>query len=1317
MYFSENSYFLDAYQYMKIKPSWVNYLMVPITKKPVTRLVPSLKKLIKSHMLRPVSMQIGEYEKYTNINYYIDMSWYTQMGITKYKLENFSTGKAKKFMDNAIGIANGIPNDTHSRVLMYAINTEKPIPDLFFYKRIFSFYNSIMEGTFPFDYWFIFLYNKDEGKYYKFYEKGQKVDLPRMKSMIMRLNYFDDLVDYDDEEKEKVRKDIIKNVVKHNEDLSRYAPEINTALKAYARVSPDNIVKTDPIKSSSKAVLYHVTRDTDKVEKISERLNRDQHLRVIEKYSAQIVKKNDAIVHTNNPVLRMYDIPKLLENETPEHIYEKRRFDFNEGLEQDITNIFTSLEKKQIPFKVVSLRKDVMRTPVSELNPTIKDRYNIRIADPDGIIHETYIDLPHLTDNGTFLINGRSRILINQMITYPIFFFKPYYGQLSTVYSTLTIMSKAVKAGSYLMIFVGGYKLPMFPICAYKIGFDNLLKLFNIQYYFRDKRPAVDSDNTKTFKIGDNYLTFQFNNEEGQQLVNSFGYALPDIPKDMSESDLKDDEFWRSVVSSMTGTRNSIYILDEVWNNILTPIEVEVLKTHGDPSDLVSIIHYISSKVVQGVVDDRNSLEKQRIRTAEVFAALISKQVNAAYNEYLAKKLGGDENAKFQFNPTKAFSEVITSQNVQLLENINPVEELSMMTRVTPVGIGGIPDKRAITKESMNIHDTYFGNIDPLETPDGPGIGIVQHLSIGTSLASKRGQFAIKDPNMVSGVGMLSASPAMIPFAESCDGNRVLMASGQIKQAIPLLDAEPPCVSTGFDASLVPLLSDDFIKKTKVSGTVANITKDHISILTPDKKIVNVDIKPRLLKSGQGKNGISVFSPTVVSGQIVKKGDVIAEGSGVRDGQIALGVHMLTALMPWKGYNYEDAVVISESAAKKYTSMHILEEFVYIAEDEDVVFIADEGESFKKGDIILSYSNAVYDVESYKRLRTEGGKILNIEIYANIDKIPEKLVPAYDRFKKRFVKSNGKYPQGSFKEKNESFEGILVKFIIQQNFMLMKGDKLNNRFFNKGVVSIIEKDANMPKLPWGDRVDLILNPLGVINRMNLNQVIEMHCTMIGRKLSIMMGTETKERFMDTFSKVITLLDGTQNKQMSKSMISKFKSMSKEEYDKIKNYIYKKKFFPLVFPPFKTPKRSDILKALNVMDLSPRYVLDIPGYGKTKEKVLVGYLYETKLEHLSEKKMASRSTGKYVSRTMAPTQGKKREGGQAVGEWDLYGLLSWDCPICIEEFFGALSSDHATKNELIGDIVNRGSCEFKYPKTNPVRDMMQQYMIAIMLESI
>lgn len=812
-----------------------------------------------------------------------------------------------------------------------------------------------------------------------------------------------------------------------------------------------------------------------------------------------------------------------------------------------------------------------------------------------------------------------------------------------------------------------------------------------------------------TFECGED-------NESAKELIESFNKSLNSLGNDIENIDTK--EYWQKVIEKETGNRNSTYIISNICDNIVTPIEINILQSRGYPTGLYEIIKYICDEIIKGRVDDWNSTENLRVRTAEVFVSLLQKQIFAAANEYTAKLLGGDKDAKLYINPTVVLSEVLNSQNVQQLENINPIEELSMMMKISPIGIGGITKSEAWPKQAMNIHYSYYGNVDPLETPDSENIGILQHLTIGSAITNLRGLFAKRDRKDINPLEVLGVGPSLVPFINTNEGARITMATAQAKQAIPLLNPETPAIQSGFESIYVPLLSEAFIKKAPYDGTITEVTDRGIIVKSNDNKITFIDTTPMLVRSGQGKHGLSVFKSTVTPGKKVKKDQIIAEGSNIKNGLISNGVNMLVAFMPWKGYNFEDGMVISESAAKKLSSMHLEIQHVYLDPEQDISHIVNLGDIVKKGDILLTYSSTLYDVETLNHLRADGGKIVNIEVYSNVEEenIPQALLPIFENFRREYILKNGKYPIGHFKEKNKKFNGILIKFSIQQELTLSIGDKLNNRFFNKGVVSVVVPDDQMAKTPWGETIDMIYPPLSVINRMNPGQLYEMHTGLISRHLSSLMTKKTQEQFINILNKVVILLDNTKGKIYSKNLISSLKAMPKATYDKLVTDVEKNKFFPLIFPPFKNPSRENVLSALNLLGLKTRYPLYLPEFNKTTEPVGVGYIYVMKLEHRGEAGLHARSTGPYVSNLLTPSAGKRKDGGQSLGEYDCYSLLAWDCPIVLDEMLGPLSADHRIKNEMISEIVQTGETSFRTSRSNPVKDLFAQYMTCIHLQS-
>lgn len=1717
-FMSENSDFLETFPSMRIRPFNVRSVIIPTISRPVySTLKSDLRKKVQSLKLFPIRAAVGDYSLVDNKNFFINSSPYLNTLDSRYSFKRFNTGKAFNAYKGFINILGGVSSETHERVLIYAINTDRTLPSsitlrksFVLYKMFIDFYAGRTE-TLPFEKMIVFTYNTNQSNYYMIYEKDNpRNNLSRIRRVLMNNKFeqsedpevetldeedvdIDTIADIAAEETisdeklklkspldTKIEKPKIKPIYKSKievkdeeevEDLDQ-KPEtierkatlkntIKNAVKTFLKSSDSKVNVKNPEtinykKLAATSLVYNkVGGNLEKTHRIMSDHPETSHAldNTIKENMENLLPKPPAVSTARNMIVKASGPEKMIKNAVPSHIFEKRKIDFKVNLLNDIYNAFKVLETKNPPLKIVNVKVETIKDGPSEINPSIKDRFYIYMQDIFEKTQMVYIDVPHLTDNNSFYINGQNTVLVTQIVPFPIFFLKSGLGRFESSYSSMSIHSKELQTGAYLILFMGSYKLPLIMYLAYRIGFTEALNMFNITYTLHDTKVA-----NSYILPNKKYIEFTYKDDVGFQNIQGFLKCIPYFDKNM---DLENKVFWRTVIEKNTGNRNSTYLLDQMYDNIVTPVERQILKNRHYPTDIKDIIRYISQGVVEGKVDDRNGVDKLRIRTAELFVTLLQKQILAAYNEYSAKVVSGDESAIYYINPSKTFSEIINSQNVQTLENINPLEELSMMTRITPVGIGGIPNTRALTQDSMNVHYTYYGNIDPLETPDSASVGVQQHLAVGAAITDNRGTFLIKDRKTIEPNEILSTTPSMIPFIESNDGIRVAMASGQAKQAISLLNPENPAIQSGYESVLTTYLSDNFMKKSPVDGIVEKVTDLQILIKDKDtKKVLAIDIAPVLLKSGQGKNGYGRFQSIVQVGQKVKKGEIVAEGSNIKDGIISNGINALAAFMPWKGYNFEDGMVISESLAKRLTSLHIEDKKTYLLPEEDVYYIAKLGDVLKKGDVLLTHSPTVYDVETHQNERTEGGKIVNIQIFCNIEEsaIPEKLIDAYKDFKERYTLLHGSYPIGKFKEKGIKFNGILVHFTVQQTLSVEVGDKINQRHFNKGIIScfdtkthvltengwklfkdltdndkvaymkdngktgfilpeayhtykykgrmygcdsrkvnylvtpthrmyvsnrdhkwkfetaenthnktlcfktttdfeygqykneiiklennypssvknpvlefdkklfykfmgwylsegstyhrktnkqsnyrviltqsntkseyvkeisemltamrltwcrekngsnfivshkplftylnklgkcldkyipedlfhthkdnlkelfwglvkgdgsirtdkyvefyttsaqlktdfirlacllgynVIEHepdvrnrknkkyiigvqfekkynnvynnkepyytvenyndkvyclsvknnllyvmregkcmwsgnsivpDNEMPRLPSGEHIEIVYNGLSVLNRMNPGQLCEMHCGLIAKKLYYFMSTLPRLKFVSLLEPLMKLLDGTKDKSYGKNIISYLKSINEIEYKKIINQLDKDKFFPLIFPPFQSPPRKNILAALKFLNLKPAYKLYLPEYGRySRDVISVGYLYVFKLEHMVEKKIHVRSTGGYNGPAMLPTRGKRRGGGQAIGEGDAYSLLSWDAPSIITEFFSALSNDHKTKNQMISEVIQTGKTNLKEIKNeNPTKELFMAYMTAIHLGSV
>jgi len=608
-------------------------------------------------------------------------------------------------------------------------------------------------------------------------------------------------------------------------------------------------------------------------------------------------------------------------------------------------------------------------------------------------------------------------------------------------------------------------------------------------------------------------------------------------------------------------------------------------------------------------------------------------------------------------------------------------------------------------------------------------IGVINQLTIGASVDNARGTFKNLFDGTDSKAGMLSPSNAIIPFIGSCDGARSMLACSQIKQSIPITGNEPPLVQTGYETIMASMLTNSYIRTSPVNGKVVKITDTTIDVMIIDGKIHTVFYDPALLRSMQGQSSLNTFRPITEVGKKVKSGQILAEGKHIKNGVISIGTNLLVAIMGWKGYAFEDGYVISDKIAEQKLSSESYQEMtIYVRRDDIVKFIIDTGKDTVKGEPLIIRTSR--DIEALAELdedeliegqiikKSPGGKIKSIEVYPNISL---KSFPLLKSNFEIFKRNKGKLPEKFFENnggRKEFFDGIKIVFKIERVEKSIIGDKLANSHGGKGVITKIEPYENMPITPWGQPVDLILNPLAIIGRMNPSTVLEMYTGLTAKLLAHKIVKSTKDDAIKYISMVYNHLDKTDGKKILKQIISGYMQLSESDYikyqEKIKNDGY---HVPIFVPPFQTPKKDDIESALLSLGGKTKYTLKLPEYGtSTKNQVSCGYLYYKKLEAQVEGKLAARSVGRYTGGTMQPVGGKQSGGGLRIGEFDTWAIIDHGAENVLRELFGPLSDDHTTKNQIISEIIQHGEADYRDPVKSNTRDLLNMYLYGMMLDT-
>ncbi|KQX56076.1 MULTISPECIES: DNA-directed RNA polymerase subunit beta [unclassified Paenibacillus] len=651
-----------------------------------------------------------------------------------------------------------------------------------------------------------------------------------------------------------------------------------------------------------------------------------------------------------------------------------------------------------------------------------------------------------------------------------------------------------------------------------------------------------------------------------------------------------------------------------------------------------------------------------------------------------------------------------SSQLSQFMDQTNPLAELTHKRRLSALGPGGLTRERA-GMEVRDVHHSHYGRMCPIETPEGPNIGLINSLStfarineygfieapyrwvdpksglvtdqIAYLTADEEDNYVIaqanaqltednkfvedaiivryKDDNLtlpvervdymdVSPKQVVSVATALIPFLENDDSNRALMGSNMQRQAVPLLIPKAPLVGTGMEHKVAK--DSGVCIVSKFDGIIEKAAANEIWLRRQelvDGKLVSGNIvKYKLHKFMRSNQGTCINQrPIVKKGQLVKTGDILADGPSTEQGELALGRNVVVAFMTWEGYNYEDAILLSQKLVKEdvYTSIHIEE---YESEARDTKLGPEE--------ITRDIPNVGED--ALKNLDERGIIRVGAEIGAGdilVGKVTpkgvteltaeERLLHAIFGEKAREVRDTSlRVPHGTdgivvdvkvFTRENgdELPPGVnqLVRVYIAQKRKISEGDKMAGRHGNKGVVARILPEEDMPFLPDGTPVEVVLNPLGVPSRMNIGQVLEVHLGMASKYLGIHAAT----------------------------------------------------------PVFDGAREYDVFDAMEEagMQRSGKTILYDGRTGESFEReVTVGVMYMIKLAHMVDDKIHARSTGPYSLVTQQPLGGKAQFGGQRFGEMEVWALEAYGAAYTLQEILTVKSDDVVGRVKTYESIV-------------------------------
>ena len=991
-----------------------------------------------------------------------------------------------------------------------------------------------------------------------------------------------------------------------------------------------------------------------------------------------------------------------------------------------------------------------------------------------------FCDVPKMTSRATFIINGAERVVVAQLHRAPGIFFnkeinlqtgKDNFAAKIIPYKGIWIDIEASKEES-LYFKIDRKKKVSFTLFLKALGFFNdnneiLDHFFKIKNY--SSKGLLEKEEVENDLFG-SFLAEDIVNAETGEVVCEKGRYIDDEAIDlMVKSKVSSIKYWE-VEDGMELISNSIlegakdagdprveFFKKIRPNDIVTPdgaktfvnqtffqsqrydfgtvgrykinekfgfntpeSEVTLLK-----KDILSSVDYLVNLFNgEGVLDDIDSLSNRRVRGVgellgiQIKSGLYKLERNAKEKMAMADAASLSPqsllNTKFLYSTIMDF--FASGQLSQFMDQSNPLSELTHKRRISSLGPGGLSRDRA-TFDVRDVHNSHYGRICPIETPEGPNIGLIVSLATyakinkygfietpyvrvekGKLLLDKidylsyceeskyfiaQAHTQINKDNEISsdevvcryGQGeeiihvkkekveyidvspkqLISVSSSLIPFLEHDDANRALTGSNMQRQAVPLIETEAPFIGTGMEAKAA--LDSGALVVAKENGEVKEVDANSIILKTPAGKEKKYD----LMNFVRSNHAMCMNQkPLVSQGDKIKKGDVLADGPSTDRGDLSIGKNVLIAFMPWRGYNFEDAILISERLVRDdtFTSIHMEE---YDIEERNTKL----GDEEITREIPNASEDSLKDLDDNGIIRigasVKAGDILVGKITPKGESDPpaeEKLLRAIFGEKARDVRDSSlRLPHGAkgvvvdiveLSKENSSELPIgvnkIIKVYIAEKRKVTVGDKMCGRHGNKGVVSKILPIEDMPFLADGTPVDVLLNPIGVPSRMNIGQVLETHLGWAAAKLGIHFATPA--------------FDGASEKE-------------------IKHY----------------------LKEAGIDDDGKAILYDGRSGKSFDNKVTVGHMYMLKLHHLVEDKMHARAIGPYSLVTQQPLGGKAQFGGQRLGEMEVWSLEAYGASNILREMLTIKSDDIMGRTKTYEAIVKGGTIpEPQFPES-------------------
>jgi DNA-directed RNA polymerase subunit beta len=966
-------------------------------------------------------------------------------------------------------------------------------------------------------------------------------------------------------------------------------------------------------------------------------------------------------------------------------------------------------------------------------------------------------DFPMMTEFGTFIINGTERVIVTQLVRSPGAYLMEPKDATKQVFTANLMPSR----GSWLEL-----EIDKKGIVYARIDRKRKLPITTLLRALPEEDPTTGftldtSSNEALLKLFDNSIYIQHTLEkdttvnEEQALVEVFKKQRPGEPPTVDNArNLLNSLFFDPKRYDLTKVGR--YKLNQRLE-VDVPEDTRVLTTQDiislvkrlvdlpvklgvpeDAKDYAADAATLSRDAIRGELDEYEDFGNRRLRTVgeliqEAFRVGLYRMERVVRERMTTEDVDTiTPQTIINIRPVVAALKEFfgSSQLSQFMDQTNSLAGLTHRRRLSALGAGGLTRERAPI-EVRDVHPTHYGRMCPIETPEGPNIGLIGSLASYATVSefgfiqtpyrrvtngkvtdeivyldaaeeaqytiaqasepvdektgrflhdqvlcrSKEGEAVMAAPKEiqymdVSPAQIVSVGTALIPFLEHNDANRALMGANMQRQAVPLLITEPPLVGTGLEYRAAVDTGDVVLAEN--AGTVVDVDADKIVVETKDGQD-EYDLT-KFMRSNQGT--LIHQRPIVGLGDTVRGEEVLADGSSTSQGELALGKNLLVAFMPFEGYNFEDAIVISERLVKEdvLSSIHIHEYEI-------------DARSTKLGDEEITRDIPNRSEESLKDLDERGIVRIGAEVGSGdllVGKVTpkgeteltaeEKLIRAIFKEKAREVRDTSlKVPHGeggkvidvktfSRDAGDDLSPGVneLVRVYVAKKRKIAEGDKLAGRHGNKGVIAKIVAEEDMPFLEDGTPVDVVLNPLGVPSRMNIGQILETHLGWAAHH-----GVFAEEGERNGSTPVATaVFEGASLEDVDNALIE----WTKQNPDSPIKFVVDEK----------RPEGRRCSGKIRLFN------------GKTgqpyENKITVGHMYILKLLHLVDDKIHARSTGPYSLVTQQPLGGKAQFGGQRFGEMEVWALEAYGAAYTLQEMLTIKSDDTVGRVKAYEAIV-------------------------------